>query len=342
MRTVKIGFIGCGRMGKLHMANLINSVPNAEVVAVSDPYIDTNGGREWCQQRGIPNISDSYENVLNDPAVEAVFVCSSTDAHCPMSLAAVKAGKHTFCEKPITYDVPQILELQKAIEEAGVKFMVGFNRRFDHNHRAVAEAVKRGDIGDPHIVTVSSRDPEPPTMEYVAVSGGLFYDMMIHDFDMVRYVTGAEAVEISAVGACLVNPKLQEESGIPDVDTAVVTMKMDNGCIAVINNSRQAVYGYDQRVEVFGSKGMVSDGNDLHSTAAIMTVDGCRTEKPLWFFLERYTQAFIDEAASFVDAIINDKPVETGVVDGLIPVLMAQAATESCRNGGKFVKVEKK
>ena len=324
MKTVKIGFIGCGRMGKLHMANLINSVPNAEVIAVADPYIETNGGREWCVQHGIPSISDNYQDVLNNPEVEAVFVCSSTDAHCPMSLASVKAGKHTFCEKPITYDVPQLLELKAAIEEAGVKFMVGFNRRFDHNHRAVAEAVKRGDVGEPHIVTVSSRDPEPPTMEYVAISGGLFYDMMIHDFDMVRYVTGAEAVEISAVGGCLVNPKLQEESGIPDVDTAVVTMKMDNGCIAVINNSRQAVYGYD-----------------LHSTAAIMTVDGCRTEKPLWFFLERYTQAFIDEAASFVDAIANDKPVPANVVDGLIPVLMAKAATESCRAGGKYVKVEK-
>lgn len=341
MRTVKIGFLGCGRMGKLHMANLINSVPGAEVVAVSDPCIDSNGGREWCQQRGIPNISDNYENVLNDPQVEAVFVCSSTDAHCPMSLASVRAGKHTFCEKPITYDVPQLLELKKAIEEAGVKYMVGFNRRFDHNHRAVAEAVKSGKIGTPQLITVSSRDPEPPTIEYVKVSGGLFYDMMIHDFDMVRYVTGAEAVEISAVGSCLINPKLQEESGVFDVDTAVVTMKMDNGSIAVINNSRQAVYGYDQRVEVFGSKGVASDGNDLLNTASIMTVDGCHTERPLWFFLERYTQAFIDEAASFVDAVANDKPVPANVVDGLIPVLMAKAATESCKAGGKFVKVER-
>lgn len=279
MKTVKIGFIGCGRMGKLHMANLINSVPNAEVIAVADPYIETNGGREWCVQHGIPSISDNYQDVLNNPEVEAVFVCSSTDAHCPMSLASVKAGKHTFCEKPITYDVPQLLELKAAIEEAGVKFMVGFNRRFDHNHRAVAEAVKRGDVGSTYRNGFLP-GPRTPTMEYVAISGGLFYDMMIHDFDMVRYVTGAEAVEISAVGGCLVNPKLQEESGIPDVDTAVVTMKMDNGCIAVINNSRQAVYGYDQRVEVFGSKGMVCDGNDLHSTAAIMTVDGCRTESP--------------------------------------------------------------
>ena len=163
--------------------------------------------------------------------------------------------------------------------------------------------------------------------------------MMIHDFDMVRYVTGSEAVEISAVGSCLVNPNLQEESGIPDVDTAVVTMKMANGCIAVINNSRQAVYGYDQRVEAFGSKGMASDGNDLVNTTTVMTVDGAKSEKPLWFFLERYNQAFINQVISFVDAINNDTQTAVGAIDGLRPVLMAKAATESCQAGGVFVKV---
>uniref|UniRef100_UPI0027B92FA0 Gfo/Idh/MocA family protein n=1 Tax=Agathobaculum sp. TaxID=2048138 RepID=UPI0027B92FA0 len=250
------------------------------------------------------------------------------------------AGKHVFCEKPIDYDIEKIKKLLALVEEKGVKFQVGFNRRFDHNHKAVADAVKNGTIGDPHIVIVSSRDPEPPPASYVAVSGGIFYDMMIHDFDMVRYVTGSEAVEISAVGSCLVNPNLQEESGIPDVDTAVVTMKMANGCIAVINNSRQAVYGYDQRVEAFGSKGMAADGNDLINTTTITTVDGAHSEKPLWFFLERYNQAFIDQVVAFVDAINNDKPVPVGAVDGLRPVLMAKAATESCRNGGVYVKVE--
>ena len=164
--------------------------------------------------------------------------------------------------------------------------------------------------------------------------------MMIHDFDMVRYVTGSEAVEISAVGSCLVNPNLQEESGIPDVDTAVVTMKMANGCIAVINNSRQAVYGYDQRVEAFGSKGMASDANDLLNTTTVLTKDGAHSEKPLWFFLERYNQAFINQVISFVDAINNDTQTAVGAVDGLRPVLMAKAATESCRNGGVYVKVE--
>ena len=339
MAKLRIGVVGCGRIGKLHIDNLINAIPETDVIAVADPMIDKSGAREWCAARGITNVSADYMDVINNPEVDAVFVCSSTDTHSIISLAAANAGKHVFCEKPVDYDVDKIKAVIEAVEKNGVKFQVGFNRRFDHNHKAVADAVKDGTIGDPHIVIVTSRDPEPPPASYVAVSGGIFYDMMIHDFDMVRYVTGSEAVEISAVGSCLVNPNLQEESGIPDVDTAVVTMKMANGCIAVINNSRQAVYGYDQRVEAFGSKGVASDANDLLNTTTVMTKDGAMSQKPLWFFLERYNQAFIEQVKYFVDSVINDKPVVVGAIDGLRPVLMAAAATESCRNGGAWVKV---
>ena len=328
MGILKIGVVGCGRIGKLHINNLINSVPGVQVVAAADPMLDKSGAREWLAERKITNVSTDFMDVINNPEVDVVFVCSSTDTHCDVSMAAVQAGKHVFCEKPID----KIKKLLALVEEKGVKFQVGFNRRFDHNHKAVADAVKDGTIGDPHIVIVSSRDPEPPPASYVAVSGGIFYDMMIHDFDMVRYVTGSEAVEISAVGSCLVNPNLQEES-------AVVTMKMANGCIAVINNSRQAVYGYDQRVEAFGSKGMASDANDLLNTTTVLTKDGAHSEKPLWFFLERYNQAFINQVISFVDAINNDTQTAVGAIDGLRPVLMAKAATESCQTGGVFVKV---
>lgn len=201
-------------------------------------------------------------------------------------------------------------------------------------------APKSGKIGDPHIVIVSSRDPEPPPISYVTVSGGIFYDMMIHDFDMVRYVTDSEAVRISAVGSCLINLDLQAQSGIDDVDTAVVTMEMANGCIAVINNSRQAVYGYDQRVEVFGSKGMAADANDLQNTATIMTADGATSEKPMWFFLERYHQAFVSQVSSFVQAIADDTETQVGALDGLRPVLMAKAAKQSCEMNGAWVTVE--
>ena len=322
MANVKFGVVGCGRIGKLHINNLLNNIDGAEVVAAADPMLDKSGAREWLAERGITNVSTNYMDVVTNPDVDAV-----------------KAGKNVFCEKPIDYDIEKIKKLLALVEEKGVKFQVGFNRRFDHNHKAVADAVKEGKIGDPHYINVTSRDPEPPPASYVAVSGGIFYDMMIHDFDMVRYLSGSEAVEISAVGSCLVNPNLQEESGIPDVDTAVVTMKLANGAIATINNSRQAVYGYDQRVEVFGSKGMASDQNDLNSTATITTVDGAVSEKPKWFFLERYNDAFIEQIKYFIDSIVNDKPTVVGAYDGLRPVLMAAAATESCRNGGVWVKV---
>lgn len=339
MGILKIGVAGCGRIGKLHINNLINAVPGVQVVAAADPMMDKSGAREWLAERGITNASADFMDLINNPKIDAVFVCTSTDTHCDVATAAVQAGKHVFCEKPIDYDIDRIKHLLTLVEKKGVKFQVGFNRRFDHNHKAVADAVHNGSIGDPHIVMVSSRDPEPPPTSYVAVSGGIFYDMMIHDFDMVRYITGSEALEISATGSCLVNPNLQKESGIPDVDTAVVTMKMANGCIAVISNSRQAVYGFDQRIEVFGSKGMVSDGNDLRNTATVLTKDGAHSEKTLWFFLERYNQTYIDQAIAFVDAINNDKPTAVGAIDGLRPVLMAKAATASCRNGGRYVKV---
>ena len=339
MANLKFGVVGCGRIGKLHINNLLNNIDGAEVVAAADPMLDKSGAREWLAERGITNVSTNYMDVVTNPDVDVVMVCSSTDTHCEVSMEAVKAGKNVFCEKPIDYDIEKIKKLLALVEEKGVKFQVGFNRRFDHNHKAVADAVKEGKIGDPHYIKISSRDPEPPPVSYVKVSGGIFYDMMIHDFDMVRYLSGSEAVEISAVGSCLVNPNLQEESGIPDVDTAVVTMKLANGAIATINNSRQAVYGYDQRVEVFGSKGMASDKNDLNSTATITTVDGAVSEKPKWFFLERYNDAFIEQIKYFIDSIVNDKPTVVGAYDGLRPVLMAAAATESCRNGGVWVKV---
>ena len=336
---MKVGIIGAGRIGKVHAKNISMFVPEMEIKTIADPFMNEQT-EAFAKSCGIPNTTKDANDILNDPEIDAVLICSSTDTHSKYIIQAAHAGKNIFCEKPIDYDLEKVHAAINAAKEAGVKLQIGFCRRFDHNHKAVADAVKDGTIGDPHIVIVSSRDPEPPPASYVAVSGGIFYDMMIHDFDMVRYVTGSEAVEISAVGSCLVNPNLQEESGIPDVDTAVVTMKMANGCIAVINNSRQAVYGYDQRVEAFGSKGMASDANDLLNTTTVLTKDGAHSEKPLWFFLERYNQAFINQVISFVDAINNDTQTAVGAIDGLRPVLMAKAATESCRNGGVYVKVE--
>lgn len=336
---MKVGIIGAGRIGKVHAKNISMFVPEMEIKTIADPFMNEQT-EAFAKSCGIPNTTKDANDILNDPEIEAVLICSSTDTHSKYIIEAAHAGKNIFCEKPIDYDLEKVHAAINAAKEAGVKLQIGFCRRFDHNHRAVYDMVRDGKVGKVNIIKISSRDPEPPPVSYVKVSGGIFYDMMIHDFDMVRYVTGSEAVEISAVGSCLVNPNLQEESGIPDVDTAVVTMKMANGCIAVINNSRQAVYGYDQRVEAFGSKGMASDANDLLNTTTVLTKDGAHSEKPLWFFLERYNQAFINQVISFVDAINNDTETAVGAIDGLRPVLMAKAATESCRNGGVYVKVE--
>ena len=336
---MKVGIIGAGRIGKVHAKNISMFVPEMEIKTIADPFMNEQT-EAFAKSCGIPNTTKDANDILNDPEIDAVLICSSTDTHSKYIIEAAHAGKNIFCEKPIDYDLSKVHAAINAAKEAGVKLQIGFCRRFDHNHRAVYDMVRDGKVGKVNIIKISSRDPEPPPVSYVKVSGGIFYDMMIHDFDMVRYVTGSEAVEISAVGSCLVNPNLQEESGIPDVDTAVVTMKMANGCIAVINNSRQAVYGYDQRVEAFGSKGMASDANDLLNTTTVLTKDGAHSEKPLWFFLERYNQAFINQVISFVDAINNDTQTAVGAIDGLRPVLMAKAATESCRNGGVYVKVE--
>ena len=259
---MKVGIIGAGRIGKVHAKNISMFVPEMEIKTIADPFMNEQT-EAFAKSCGIPNTTKDANDILNDPEIEAVLICSSTDAHSKYIIEAAHAGKHIFCEKPIDYALEKVHAAINAAKEAGVKLQIGFCRRFDHNHRAVYDMVRGGKVGKVNIIKISSRDPEPPPVSYVKVSGGIFYDMMIHDFDMVRYVTGSEAVEISAVGSCLVNPNLQEESGIPDVDTAVVTMKMANGCIAVISNSRQAVYGYDQRVEAFGSKGMASDANDL-------------------------------------------------------------------------------
>ena len=338
MQKLRVGIIGAGRIGQVHAKSITYHIPQAEIVAISDLFPEN--AQKVADDLGIPKAVQDYHEILNDPTVDAVLICSSTDTHADIAVEAAKAGKHIFCEKPVDLTVAKIKAVEAAVKEAGVKLQIGFNRRYDHNFAAIKDLANAGKIGQLQTIKITSRDPEPPPASYVAVSGGIFYDMMIHDFDMVRYVTGSEAVEISAVGSCLVNPNLQEESGIPDVDTAVVTMKMANGCIAVINNSRQAVYGYDQRVEAFGSKGMASDANDLLNTTTVLTKDGAHSEKPLWFFLERYNQAFINQVISFVDAINNDTETAVGAIDGLRPVLMAKAATEPCRNGGVYVKVE--
>lgn len=335
-RKLRIGVIGAGRIGKLHSNNLATRVPNAELAAISDVY--EPAAKELAEKLGVPNYYNDYHKILEDPTIDAVFICSSTDTHSPISIEAAKAGKHIFCEKPIDHDLDKIKAVLEEVKKAGVKYQVGFNRRFDRNFKHVHEVVQSGGIGDVQIVKVTSRDPEAPPLSYVKVSGGIFVDMTIHDFDMVRYLSGSEVEEVSAVGACLVNPEIGQAG---DVDTCIITLKFANGALGVIDNSRQAVYGYDQRIEVFGSKGCITADNETPNNTTLYTADGVQKEKPLWFFLERYNDAFIAEENSFVDACLNGTDTAVGAFDGLQPVLIAIAAKESCEKGGVPVKVMK-
>jgi len=326
---MEIGIIGAGRIGKVHARNIAMHVPQFTVRTVADPMMNGET-EEYLKKLGVAHVTKDAREILDDAQIGAVYVCSSTNTHAQYVVQAAEAGKHIFCEKPIDYDLARVREAIGAAEKAGVKLQIGFDRRFDHNHRAVWQAVRDGKIGDVHIIRISSRDPEPPPIAYVKVSGGIFYDMMIHDFDMARFLCGSEVTEVYAAGSVLVDPAIGEAG---DVDTAVVTLRFENGAIAVIDNSRRAVYGYDQRIEVFGSKGCVQDDNDLPSTVTLTTEAGAVSGTALYGMWDRYEGAFIAESRAFAEALEKDAvPAVTGT-DGLYPVLMAAAATRSLREG---------
>ncbi|MBP3446247.1 MAG: inositol 2-dehydrogenase [Clostridia bacterium] len=326
---INVGIIGAGRIGKVHCESIMRYVKNATVKAVADPFLNDET-IAWAKGLGIEEFYEDYHKILEDDDIQAVLICSSTDTHSTISLEAIAAGKHIFCEKPIDHDVNKILEVKKALENSDVKYQVGFNRRFDHNFKAARKAVEGGQIGDLNILKVCSRDPGAPPVSYIKVSGGIFLDMTIHDFDMVRFMSGSEVEEVFAYGAVLVDPAIGEAG---DIDTAVISMKLANGAIAVIDNCRRASYGYDQRVEAFGSLGQVAIGNDSESTAVISDANGVRGEVPLNFFLERYMGAYVEEITEFIDCIVNDKEVSVGLDCGLQPVLIGLAAKKSLVTG---------
>lgn len=326
---MKAGIIGAGRIGKVHAQNISMFVPEIEIKTIADPFANEET-IAFAKKYGIKNVTKNAQEILDDKEIEVVLICSSTDTHSEYIIKSAEAGKQIFCEKPIDYDINKVRQALQAVKDAGVKLQVGFCRRFDHNHRAVYDMVKSGKIGDPHIIKISSRDPEPPPINYVKVSGGIFYDMMIHDFDMARFLAGSEVTEVFAKGGVLIDEEIGKAG---DVDTAVVTLTFENGTIAVIDNSRKAVYGYDQRVEVFCSNGCALNENDIPHRAIALTGEGAIYETPYKVMWDRYTGAFVSEIKAFAEAIENnEEPPVTGL-DGLYPVLMAAAATKSQREG---------
>jgi myo-inositol 2-dehydrogenase / D-chiro-inositol 1-dehydrogenase len=326
VRIISIGLIGAGRIGRMHAELLARRVPGASVGIVHDlhaPFAVEVGA-----MLGVPVAATVDEVLASD--VDAVAICSSADTHVELMVAAADAGKAVFCEKPVSLDLEELERGLDAIETAGVPFQVGFNRRFDPAHASVAEAVAAGRIGEPHLVRISSRDPEPPPLEYVRTSGGLFLDMTIHDFDMARFVTGSEVVEVFARGGLRVAPAFAEAG---DIDTALVTLVHASGCLTAIDNCRATAYGFDQRVEAFGSDGMAASENPPAHTGVLTTADGAHRPPLPHFFLERYLPSYELEWQAFVGALRAGTPPPVGVPDARAPLVIGLAAWQSLREG---------
>jgi myo-inositol 2-dehydrogenase/D-chiro-inositol 1-dehydrogenase len=326
--TTTIGIIGAGRIGKVHAESLITRVPEARVLAIAD--LIPEAAQEAAARYHIPSATGDYHDILNNPDIQAVAICSATDTHSQIIVESAEAGKHIFCEKPIDFSLEKIDKALAAVEKAGVTLQVGFNRRFDPNFARVREVIQSGQIGDIHILRITSRDPAPPPISYIKVSGGIFLDMTIHDFDMARFLTGSEVTEVYAVGAVRVDPAIGEAG---DIDTAVVTLKFENGAIGIIENSRKAVYGYDQRVEVFGSGGVVASENNSAYRVQVGDTSGFHAPLPLYFFLERYTDSYVNEMKAFIRAVEQDETPPVVGLDGRIPVVIGLAAWKSVREG---------
>ena len=322
---VRIGVLGTGRIGAMHAELIERQTPGATVTAVFDVYAE---GAERVGADVGARVAGSAAELIESDDVDAVAICTSTDTHIDLLVAAAEAGKAVFLEKPLSLDLEQVQRGVAAVEAAGIDVQVGFNRRFDPSHKAVADAVAHGAVGDVHLCNITSRDPGPPPVEYIASSGGMFNDMTIHDFDMARYVTGSEVVEVFARGANRVDPAIGEAG---DIDTAVVLLTHESGAITTIDNSRKATYGYDQRVEAFGANGMAGSANHHDFNAVLATGDGYRRPRLQDFFLERYAQSYLDQWAAFVAYVGGpvDAASPASGADGRAPLVIGTAALRS-------------
>lgn len=322
---LNVGLLGAGRIAAVH-ATAITANPGSRLLAVSD--INAEAAAKLAAAHGAE--ARSTDAILADPAIHAVLIATSTDTHSDLIERATAAGKAVLCEKPVDLSLARAQACQKLVAQNRRPVMIGFNRRFDPNFAALKLALDKGEIGKPELLSITSFDPAPPPVAYIKVSGGLFRDMMIHDFDMANFIMGAAPVTISAFGTAIVDPAI---GATGDVDTAVVTLSYADGRIAVIKNSRRAVYGYDQRLELLGSEGLLQAQNMLENTVVKSTTAGVTAAKPTYFFLERYMPAYAAEWAAFVAAVTDGAALPVTLADGVAALAMAEAATESAKTG---------
>lgn len=322
-KRLNIGIIGAGRIGQVHADNITFRLRNANLVGVS------SGSRMLAERCSLAHGCEpyyDYHDLIENPTVDAVCICSASNQHTKQIIAAARAGKHIFCEKPIDTSLNVIDEALVEVRKAGVKLQVGFNRRYDQNYARVRRAILGNEIGTPQILHITSRDPAPPPLEYVKNSGGIWMDCSIHDMDMARFLIGSEVDEVYSLGAVNIDPAIEEYG---DVDTSIVTLRFKNGVIGTIDNSRQAVYGYDQRCEVLGSGGSIHINNNYQNSAIISNSDVVKRDLPLNFFMDRYTDSFVVEMNEFCEAVLKDKPITCTGLDGRAPVVIALAAKKS-------------
>ncbi len=321
---LQVGVIGAGRIGQVHASTIAYRVNTAQLAAVTDPI--PAAAQAVAEKFRVPKIATDYRAIVADPSIDAVLICTPTDTHAEIVAAAAQAGKHIFCEKPVALDLAATDVAIRAAERAGVKLQIGFNRRFDANFARARQAVLGGEIGEPQIIHVISRDPGPPPVSYIKSSGGIFLDMTIHDWDIARFLIGSEIDEVYVQGGVMVDPAIGEAG---DIDTHVTLLRFANGVIGTVDNSRKAVYGYDQRVEVFGSAGAIQTENNYPNNSVLSTAESVRRDLPLNFFMQRYVDAFAAEVEAFVDAVVNGRPVPVGGHDGRMALVAGLAAKRS-------------
>ena len=325
--AIRVGVLGVGRIGRMHAAMLARDVPGLALAAVEDA--DAAGAASVARELGVPSVGSSAE-LIERRDVDAIAICSSTDTHVDLLVEAAAAGKPIFLEKPVSLDLAEVDRGLRAVSQAGVPLQLGFNRRFDPAHISVRAAVETGAIGVLELVRITSRDPEPPPIEYLRVSGGIFLDMTVHDFDMARFLTGAEVEEVYARGDVRVDPAIGE---VGDMDTVVAVLRHEDRTLTTIDNSRRAAYGYDQRVEAFGSEGMAASGNPPVHTGSTLTADGTRGPVLPHFFLERYRASYLAAWAGFERAVRQGlSPAVTGE-DGRRALVLGLAARRSAAEG---------
>lgn len=321
-KICRLGILGAGRIGKLHAENIKYHLPQFKLVGIADPLVD----EAWATALQIPCISHHSDALINHAQIDAILVASPSHLHVEQIKAASNAGKAIFCEKPVGLPEDNIAEILKLVDNNKTLLQLGFNRRFDVSFANLKERINKGEIGMPQIIRITSRDPSCPPKSYCATSGGIFMDMTIHDFDMARFLSNSEVVEVYASGAVLINPDFESYG---DVDTAIVQMRFANGALGVIDNSRQAVYGYDQRVEVFGSEGMLLADNQLNHGVKGFARNTTTQANPKYFFLERYQQAFVAELQAFYQAWLNNDPSPVSGWDAYKALKIAIAANQS-------------